>query len=311
MAGLYADVPGHRFAYDVDGTLVRSRNQSGQWQTLSAANTVLFNDEDEGDWMAWCTGGSWVGSSGVYLNVGDDRSVGTSYLSFIFPQLRNITGYFCRTEYGASNSPYAPSVLQVSSNTTDGSDGDWSTLLNPWTYSSSLIVPRMRDAIQPLTGADGVKGLRFAAAKGGAGVDGNDRTRMFAIHLYGTVVGSNNGIRFWNATLDQEMDKANFDFGDMPQSTVSTKTFRLKNTSAQTANSVVISAESNDTGTIAALASGMTFSTDNTSYAATATVTSLAPGATSGVLYARRTVGAAETQSARMARVKAVPGSWS
>lgn len=311
MAGIFADVPGHRFAYDVDGTVVRSRGQAGAWQTLTAADLSITNDESEADWLAWCTGSTWVGSSGVYLNTADDRTAGTSYLTLVFPQLRNLTGYFVRAEVLAGNQYYLPNQLAVSSDTTDGTDGSWTQLLNPWIYSSSLIVPRFRDAIQPVTGGDNIKAVRFAVNKAGAAVDGNDRTRLFALHLYGTLVGSNNGIRFWNATLDQEMDKSNFDYGDIAQSTMVTRTFRLKNTSSQTANTVVVSAESPDTGTIAALAAGMTFSTDNSSYATTATVTSIAPGAISPVLYARRTVGAAETASARAARIKAVPGSWS
>lgn len=310
MAGIYPDVPGHRFAYDVDGTLVRSRSQAGVWQTLTPGNLVLINDEDESDWLAWATGPTWWGTSGIYLNTGDDRSAGNSHLSFIFPQLRNIAGYFIRAERASGAVTYEPTTLQVSSDTTDGTDGMWTTLLNPWAWATSLVVPRHRDAIQPLTGADGVKGIRFTVNKANAAENGADRTRIFALHLYGTIVGSNNGLRFWHGTLDQEMDKANFDFGDIAQSSVNTKTFRLKNTSSQTANSVVISAESNDTGIIDDLATGMTFSTDNTSYAATATVTSIAAGAISSVLYARRTVGAAETSSARSARIKAVPGSW-
>ncbi len=313
MSGLYADVPGHRFAYDVDGTLVRSRGALGQWQTIPPATAALMNDEDEADWMSWSTGTTGQGGSsgGLYLNTGDDRNGGQSPLTFVFPQARTLLGYFARATVSVGNQGYFPQMLQVSTDTTDGSDGNWTTILNPWVYSTSLIVPRQRDAIQPITGADNIKGVRFNINKAGSATDGNDWTRLYALHLYGLVVGSNNGLRFWHPTNDVEVGGAYFDFGDLPQGTVTTKQFRLKNTSAQQANNTVISAESNDTGIIAALAAGMTFSQDNSAYAATQTVTAIAAGAISPVLYARRTVGAAEVSSTRAARIKAVPGSWS
>jgi hypothetical protein len=310
MSGLYPDVPGHRFAYDVDGTLVRSRGQQLQWQTLSAADAARMNDEDQSDWMAWATGASFVGASGVYLNVGDDRTTGTSYLVFIFPQLRNLTGYHLNVVYGQANQPYAPSVMQVSTDTTDGTDGTWTTIHSPWIYTQNAINPYQRTAITAVTGADGIKGVRFAVAKGGPNVDGNDRTQVYMCHLYGTLVGGNNGLRFWHPTSDIVIPPAHFDFGDLPQGTITTKQFRLKNTSTQQANDTVVSAEG-QTGSDTGLVTGLTFSLDDAVYGSTITVPTIAAGAISPVLYARRTVGAAEAGLIRAARLKAVPGSWS
>jgi hypothetical protein len=260
--------------------------------------------------MAWATGSTHVGASGVYLNTSDDRSAGLSYLTFVFPQVRNLTGYFVYAEYGASNSPYTPNVLQVSTDTTDGTDGNWTTVASPWLYSSIAINPYHRSAIQAVTGADGIKGVRFAVSKPNANVDGNDRTKMFAVHLYGTFVGGNDGLRFWHPTNDVVMPPAHLDFGDIPQGSTLVKQFRLRNTSGQQANNIVVSAEA-QTGSDAGLASGLTFSLDNVTYATTVTVPTLAGTTTSPVIYVRRIVGPAEANALRVARVKAVPGSWS
>lgn len=315
MAGLYTDVPGTRFAYDTDGTLVKVLAPDDAYVT--PLNVAGGNTETALDEMG-VAGAVHASGTGVNIN-SFTNTTSIIYLVFAFPQVRSLTGYYALTRGNGftSHTPFKRHV-QWSADTTDGSDGTWTVITDPWvglyfnnTANASISVrPFYRSAITPLS-LTGVKGIRFGFAWDVAtGPNNNDFFSFSALHLYGTITGATGGLRFWHPTLDQEIGGAAFDFGDIPQGTQVIKQFRVKNTHTLTANTTTIAAAANGTSD-AGLASGLMFSADNATYASTATVATLAAGAISPVLYVRRTVGAAETPLLRSARVTATAGSFS
>lgn len=281
MAGLYADVPGHRFAYDVDGTACLTSANGAPYTSWDPA---IFNDEASDGYTIFAY-----------------REQGTKIYAFGFPEPRDIAGYYLwATTTGITTYQYTTSL-----DTTDGSNGTWSAPVS--VNIQTAIYPQSRNAITAVSVA-GVKGLRFTFATGGDW----QQLVLGAIHIYGTTspADSTDRLEFWHPTLDQQADKAAFDFGDIAQGQMITKQFRLKNLSAtKTAGTVAVTAN-NAPGGETLLASGLTFSSDNVTYAASLNIPSIAPGAITPLLYARRTVGVTDPASIRFARVVANPGTF-
>lgn len=286
MAGLYPDVPGHRFAYDLDGTYVSVDPQNGG--AFSAVDAGLMNDE----------------SSDEFVMISyDQRAAITRQLAFAFPEPRDISGIFVM-------SIYTPSTMRLdtSTDTTDGSNGTWTAGPNVMTARFNRFYPESRSAIFPVS-LLGIKGLRLVASVTSATFLG---LHLQGLHLYGftSPTQSPERLEWWDPTLDQQVAKAALDFGDTAQGTMSTKTLRLRNLSAtKVANSVAITAN-NAAGGETLLASGITFSLDNVTYSASVTLPTLAALTTSPLIYVRRTVGAADASSIRFARIVATPGTY-
>ena len=282
MAGTYPDVPGHRFMYDQDGSLLQATSVNTTSVTpYTPVDATLINDED---------------SEGLQYG-----SATGHYREFVvsFPEPRDISGSFIQLNNsggsGATSGWY-------SLDTTDGTDGSWT----PFTleHISGSLLPAMRTSIQNLA-LTGVRGIRLRVNKTSTG------SAFVAVwHLYGSisVLSNPERLEFWQPTADSMLDKAGLDFGDMPIGSVKTKTFRIKNLSTtKTANSTVVSANNLAGGDNTAMVTGMEFSLDGGSWSPSVTLPSLAPGAISAVVSARRTVGLAEAVTAHVARVTAVP----
>lgn len=298
MAGTLPDVPGRRFAYDADGTLVRVRHPDGTFYEVTPVQLLAMNNEnsDKTDWLQ----GSRMG--------GQELS-GVHYLTFVFPELRDLTGYFAAWYRNNAGVTHLPAVMQYSVDTTDGSDGTWVNITSPWSgIETSNVKGFYRNSIVAASDVLGVRGLRLGASKNGASASGGDIFGFWGLHLYGRY-GATDGLRFWDPAIDAEMLGTQLEFPDRPQGSVTDRPFRLRNTSALTASAIQLSAIAQG-GSDAGLANGLTFSIDGgTTYSASPTLASLAAGATSPVLYARRTVGAGEIAAQRSARVRAI-ASW-
>ena len=275
MAGFYPDAPGNRFAYHQDGTQMYISDGS----TLTALTTSqlsLLNDED---------------SDGVTIAA----SYATRDLIIIFPEPRDFTGYYVDNSQGNRS-------LSVSADTTNGLDGTWTTIAATWVNGANgSPIPTYRTKIQTVAGGT-VKAIRFGFGDGSSG-----SAVLYALHLYGSVPLTSNPDRliFWEPVNDNATNGAYFDWGDIAQGTSRTKTFRIKNNSAaKTATSVAISST--------AVTFGMTvlFSIDGTNYAASVNIGNLAPGATSSVLYVKRSVPAAEPMQPQACYFTADATSW-
>lgn len=233
----------------------------------------------------------------------ENTTVGGRYVAFVFPEMRNLDGYFIEAiQTGGS---FVIEAVETSSDTVDGAGGTWSPVAANWTEAGALS-PTWRSGIVTLS-ATGIKAIRFRynwnTGSSGRQIDWK------AIHLYGSVVtGENpNRLRAWHPTLDEEVSAAYFDFADIAQGTQQTKQFRLKNNnSTQTAQGVTLSQDNVDGGGMA-----LQFSADGTTFTSPLTVGDIAPNVTTGVLHVRRSVGAAETVQLRASLIKAVASSWS
>lgn len=299
MAGFFPDVPAYRFPLDRDGSRLLLRNISAgtPWTDESAQLLGLQNESAT----------NWNFGSGTANNVYE--------FSIVFPEPRDVSGYhvgvYAPSSGGGSPSQFNPQEMYASSDTTDGMDGTWTEVVNPFvdtdTNSTTTHQIRNRDTINTLSQTSR-RGIRFRYHRSNGS---NAPTFLiYLIHLYGSIpAGANDDrVEFWDPTIDQQMTHAHLDFGDMPLGTQSQKQFRIKNLSATlTANSVDLTIEDLESS---GLASGLQLSLDGATWLSSVNVGNLAPGAISGTVRVRRTVGGAESLRARVGRLNAVAGSW-
>ena len=290
MAGVYADIPGTRFALDQDGTVLWYRNVTtgAAWvdATGSLSSVVDTGNED------------FVDMAGI----SEDQ---TWEIALAFPEARTINAMFLASAAGAGGTN--GNTYYYSTDTTDGTDGTWTTFTGPnWRDTSGTLKPYFRTDVTAFGPLSNVKGLRWRQTHA------NNFTswhRIYAMHIYGSRPTSGvTRVAFWHPTLDQPLGAAYLDFGDHPQGTVTTRQFRIKNISgSSTANDITVSVSDLDNE----FNSNLTLSTDNTSYVTSMNIGNLTSGAISSVLYVRRTVPAAETPTQRAARLLANAASWS
>jgi hypothetical protein len=231
----------------------------------------------------------------VLNNESTDESsdVGVNWLGWIFPAARDISGtYF---HIGSGTVAY----LQWSSNTTNGIDGTWTTLTTSYTNGAG----NWRLNIYPLS-LTGVKGMRVWL--NGSGADPQ------MAHFFGQPTVAGNRLALWHPTSDIAADGALFDWGDAPQTSTATKTFRVKNLSSTfTANDIAVTMV-DSTDSSPSFTDAHTLSADGTTFTASlSSIGNIAPGAISGVLHVRRVWAVNQPLSIRAAMIKAAPTSWS
>lgn len=298
MAGFYPDVPAPRLAYDRDGTvgfvIDLSTNSVSQ---MSAGNLVTLNDE----------------SSGSILLINAGNSTMDYAYGLIFPELRNIIGV---RNFHSGFGQTGGGSLQYTTNSSNGVDGTW-TSIGATGYSdvttgfSSTVLRTGITAISML----GVKGFRIRRNVGPN--FGANSWYALTLHLYGSISAGQtpDRLRMWHPALDEPLDDntsadgAYLDWGDVVRSTTQDRTFRVKNNSSTlTANSINIAASAL-TDAAPTLITQYTFS-DGGAFGASVTVTSLSPGAISGVITVRRTTPSNAALSLWTLRITADPGSW-
>ena len=294
MAGSYADVPNHRLAYDRDGTIVVwwAANTPGTIITLSAASRQALNGERDV--------GSVVGTWG-------DGANNQPRVAFLFPAPIALSHYFVSN--GATGvSPFDwtgfDDAVRVSTDTTNGQDGTW-TSWDAAPSSSTSVTPNYRTEIQAADSTPTVKAVRFALPFIGTTHDAS----LAVIHLYG-IPGDK--LPIWHPTLDQRVGPAHFDYGDIAGGGNYSKTFRVKNTHAtQTAHAVVVTREALTDKTPSMVGATHLFSIDAGAYATSCAVGDLAPGAISDVITVQRDIPVGAQGGLGAGRYVAQAGSWS
>jgi len=271
-------------AYDRDGAVgVYWRDDNNVVTSWTAAQLVTLNDES---------------TSGIQL-----ASDINYHFVFLFPQLRDLVGYFISV---APNRSVSAGVMETSADTTTGQDGTWTTVANPYALQEGgAASPEYRTSINSVS-ATGIKALRFNIT----GVGGAPTPQVF--HLYGDITAGSEGdsLQLWNPTTDVRLSGSALDFGDVPCGNVSQKQFRIKNRSAtKTANNVVVGVQAL-TDTTPSVPGQHQFSLDGSTWSSTVTVTSIAPGAISPVIYVRRSTSSSAALSVWAARITGVAGSW-
>ena len=285
MAGTYKNYTGYRIAYHLDGTRVFYRTINTLTE-LTPAQIVTLNDED---------------SDGI----GVSRTTG--YFFFMFPRPYNLTGYYVGW---TANFSYSTPYLEVSSDTSNFSDGSWSNLGSAGMYISGLSVHQARSSIATIS-TTGTVGARVYYSQG----DFSARSMTFySINFYGIPSNGVSGDKLWiwHDTLDQRIDPAYFDFGNAPlANTTPLKVFRIKNSSAtKTAIAPLVSGAIPTDGSPSVL-STMQFSIDAVSWSVSVTLPDLAPGAISAVVYVRFAVAVNTVTGVRIPLITANPTSMS
>lgn len=290
----YATPPGLRMAYHRDGTVVNDIDTANGITTLSSGQMQELNDEDNGTY-------SWLSGS----------FTGTERLAFIFPELRDVVGYF--VSMATTGTSTVIRALEYSVDTTNGVDGTWVNIANPWVNAGSVPNPAYRTSIQAIS-ALGVKGIRFS-------IDRNNVSTAVigALHLYGNISAGQtpDRLRIWrptdHGTPDAEISAGHLDWSDSAQASSATKKFRVKNNSATlTANNIIIS---NQVLTDGSPSIGDDFlykwATDpDSAYATTLNIGNLAPGAISADIVVRRTTPSGAQLGAFAVVMAATATSW-
>lgn len=300
MAGFFPDVPAYRFPLDRDGSrlLLRNITAATPWEDQTA-RLLTLQDESSTNW-----------------NFGSGSSNHLYEFSLVFPEPRDVSAYhvgvYAPSSGGGSPSQFNPQEMYASTDTTDGMDGAWSVIADPFidtdTSSTTTHQIRNRDSIQPLT-QTGIRGIRIRYHRSSG--SNAPSFLIYLWHLYGSIpAGSNDDrVEFWDPSIDQQMPHAHLDFGDMPVGTQKQKQFRIKNLSSTlTANSVDLATEDLESS---GLASGLQLSLDGTNWLSSVNLGNLGPGVISATVNVRRTVGPAESLRPRVGRINAVAASWS
>lgn len=292
MAGSYPDVPGYRFAYDIDGTICTvSSITGGTISTVTASDLRTLNQDQS---PASAGGGS------VYRVDLRNYSGGSTglYLTFLFPEPRNITGYLFMV---FNENPPGGRVLQTSADSTNSQDGTWTTRANPYTFINSNTSP-LSPGYRTVNQVDwpAITGIKLAV-----------NNVLTAVHLYGSVPNSESTDRLRIIDANNDDISAQLDFGNIAQRASVTKQFMVSNNSStQVANNITVSLDTISNAS-PSLIGQYQISTDNTAFANAVNIGSLAPGATTAPLYLRMNPAASAQLGPWTARIIAHPVSWS
>lgn len=280
-------VPGTPFMVDTDGTTVILIDHAGAPSAISGGTIAGFIDgSDSTTYNLPIPGYNW------------------NTISFAFPQARDVTGMMINQTTNDSAYTWIRDIY-TSVDTTDGVDGSWVNYQSYASYSESPGWGRAELSVRqnPISVSwVGIKGVKIRV------YNSKDSTRY--LYLKNCIFFGDPftyaGLRFWHPTLDQPLTGAELDLGDVEQNSAYDRTFRIKNTNTQTANTITVSktVQLNNT------AANVQFS-DGGAYANTLLIPTLAPDALTGILTMRRTVGAAEQAGLPgQARITASPASW-
>lgn len=287
MAGSYPDAPSYRMPYDRDGSsVVWVDDSSGVITAITALAEV--NDEDAVEVLM--------------------PETGSGKIAILFPEARDFDAYF--VSFGVQTGvTFTPGALETSADTTNGQDGTWTSLQNPYTAKTDggATKPAYRNSIQSVT-ALGVTAVRF-----NIGVSPSSGTaRVLALHLYGHPASGENvdRLRLWHPTSDAEVGAAYFDWGDTPQGSSADRTFRVKNNSATlTANAVTVAMDVLLDAT-PSVPGQHSLSADGVNFGAQASVGNLGPGVISDVVTLRRALQSTASLGLWAFRVFAEADSW-
>lgn len=264
MAGNYPDVPSWRMAWDVDGTQLFTVLDGSPPVQRSGAEAVALNNEGVDFSLIFSTGD-------------------TGYIILIFPELRDLDGFWYSSDANETNT--LMTLAEVSTNTTNGLDGTWTTYLSGSLTDYGFTAPKARNNIRAGT-ALGVKGIRFRRTQGNQ-IAGHTSS----IHLYGEPAPGENlqRLEIWHPTLDQRIGPADLDWGDVPRNSSAIRSFRIKNMHPTLTANNVRAAMSILTDTSPSVVGQQSISKDGVTWAAQQTLTNpLGPGAISPILQIRR-----------------------
>ncbi len=214
----YPSPTDRRLAWDIDGTILVARSDEGsitsspsQWQ-MTAMNSETTASWNPPDWGLETWG----------------------YISFVFPDYRDVSGIFVNSDGWHIGGDRAGAV-EVSADTTNGLDGIWTQVVadlpnydtvKTWRVNYTTFTPQLD-----------VLGIRFRRMRYIAGT-GNT-------HIYGKAgsLANTKRLKLYQST-GWEIDKVT-DYGDVERDHTDIRQFRIRNYSnTHSAYGVVVSMES-------------------------------------------------------------------
>jgi len=283
MAGNYPNAPSWRMGYDTDGTQ-GYRVVRGVVTPLSGTDLVNLNNEATGDAVLTAFG---------MFDYGE--------VVLIFPEKRDLDAFFGKGRTGGLGGGTATVTTSVDS--TNGVDGTWTTAgtfaIGTFSDGNAKVAPDYREAVS--TTKLGIQAVKFAGA-----------SALMAIHIYGEITAGQTLDRLlvWHPTLDERVSPSWFDWGDVPRNSSDTRQFRIKNMSpTKTATNVRVAMEVL-TNQSPSVPGQHALSLNGGSYTAQQTISTLAPGAVSGILTLRRLTPANAQLGAGSFRVFSEAQSW-
>lgn len=334
----YPPPPGPRVAYDLDGTvaLIQDMTTREMFDVHPRALAAL-NSQDSAlvDEKASSSERYWVSNA---------ESVN---LTLLFPEPLRLYGLY-RSAW--SESMVSLPEVQTSSNSTNGVDGDWTTIVPIVTNvlyaggSSTGLYVTARSAVLGNSQGYGLGARPYYRneragdtlfgweALGGGVATRNVRAVRISrrqtyspgafgrgtgvnLHLYGEpdTLASNDRLSLWRPAVNLPLAAGALDWGDTPQGSSAEKTFRVKNLSAtRTAEDVLVDALPGAPTGAPPVDGMILFSLDDgETWEPTVTIVSLSPGATSGVIRMRRVVPTNAELGPYSPRVAAQTGEWS
>lgn len=286
MAGNYADPPGPRLAWDRDGTQWY-RLVNGALTQLSVTDMQKANNEDN-DYVE---------------DPGYSNPISASYI-WLFPEPRDLMGLKLM-EPSATYGGVSFSPIEVSSDTTNGIDGTWTSVTGITTVTSGPVAPGYRTV--PTMSKQNVKGLRISYSHGY-----NSHARIAAAHIYGKPSTVTDRLEFWHPTLNQSLFDfpAHLDWGNRPRATTEVRSVRLKNQSATlVASNITVGLETFADASPTFL-SQMSLRYDGGAYAPTVLIDSLTPGQISAVIDIRQALATNAALSVWAQRLYASAAAW-
>lgn len=294
MAGSYPDVLTNRMVLDRDG--------SALYTIAGDARTTLTNDD----------------LKVVNNEASDDLGLTTDVEAYLlaFPELRDVNGLYLGFAQAVADD-WIDVVVEGSSDTTTGLDGIWSVIYASnrvedgvstgwWGHTAAGDYRRYIRAIAPVTG---LRALKIGITPE---TPGTTAWRLKSLHVFGDVSAEQNPHRLalWHPTMDMRMPGGHLDWGDVPFSSSAEKQFRVRNVSPRKrADAVVVSVDTLTDAT-PSVPPQFLLSYGGSAYAASVTIPSIAPEASSAKVTMRRVTPSTAASGAWAARVVTSTGAW-
>jgi len=278
MAGSYPDVPGRRMGWDQDGTIALWQHSPGLLGVsgpggMFADVTTAFTTQEKQDLQDEEYASAWQ------KNGHASNGAGNMLFLFIFPELRDLDGFYPRTNAGGSTD-----WLYDSADTTNGFDGTWGESVT-FTTSTSSNLDDYRDTITSFS-RTGKRSAKYAqnGDYGGA----NAPLIFYNFHLYGEIAASETPDRLLFVdeitSLEYQFPK---DYGDVPRGSAREFEMRLKNNSGSlTANTV----SGDSTDFFGGSGAWYTFDVAGGGFSGSYNITSIGNGASSGLITVRQVI---------------------
>ena len=233
------------------------------------------------------------------------------YMGVLFPEKRNLLGYFLCAKSSSTSSSLTVSAIEVSSDSTNGADGTWTSLGAPesWEDDPADLSSKIRENIASVSQL-GITGVRFKFYL--YITSSSYRFDVSAMHFYGVIAsGENpNRLELWDSAGTTRLGGADMDWGNAARGSSDDIEFTVKNLSAtQTANDIIVAIEASPTETTPPVAGQHLLSDDGVNFESYLEIGNLAPGAVSSVLTLRRITPDDATLGLWVTKVVATPDS--